>query len=441
MPVLTRLVETLGGGVSIADASGKVLWGDGAGLCRVELDGGFVAGPEGAAQAVAGLLELLAAKENERRDLAGEVLHLYREGHLIGELSEQLAAVLDVGDVGRTALEQAQRLIPATLGGMVVGGAVVAEIGQGMDLDSAFVKSILERGVGEIVNDFVADGRRGQWPAQAVIAAPLKNKQGTIGLIALGVDAGLDGEATYVAAHLKLLNTIAMQAGAAVANALASQKLLEREVERQALQMYLPPQVAEMILSSGGMERLDGVVQPVTVLYADIRGFTTMSERMEARDVVHMLNEFFTAMSGVIFEARGTVDKFIGDCIMALFGAPVESPRAAEDALEAAMGMQQAMTKLNASRLERGLHAIEIGIGIHCGPAVVGNIGSVDRVQYTAIGDTVNVAARLVNLAKAGEIIVSAAVRESIGRDENFEALGNVDLKGRATQMGVYRVR
>jgi len=189
------------------------------------------------------------------------------------------------------------------------------------------------------------------------------------------------------------------------------------------------------------MERLDGVVQPVTVLYADIRGFTTMSERMEARDVVHMLNEFFTAMSGVIFEARGTVDKFIGDCIMALFGAPVESPRAAEDALEAAMGMQQAMTKLNASRLERGLHAIEIGIGIHCGPAVVGNIGSVDRVQYTAIGDTVNVAARLVNLAKAGEIIVSAAVRESIGRDENFEALGNVDLKGRATQMGVYRVR
>jgi adenylate cyclase len=146
-------------------------------------------------------------------------------------------------------------------------------------------------------------------------------------------------------------------------------------------------------------------------------------------------------MSGVIFRCNGTLDKFIGDCIMALFGAPVASDRAAQDALDAALGMQQALKVLNQSRVERNLRPFQIGIGLHCGLAVVGNIGSADRVQYTAIGDTVNVAARLVNKAGAGQIIVSEAIRASIPEFAGFDALGEVDLKGRASKMNIYAVR
>ena len=294
----------------------------------------------------------------------------------------------------------------------------------------------MERGIAEIVNDYASDPRVSGAEAslRSVICAPLRAKQRTVGVITLADTAG----SAYTAAHLKLLNTIAMQTAAAIENAIASQQLLRREVERQALKLYLPPQVADLIFASGGSTQLEGVLQPIAVLFADIRGFTTMSEQMEARDIVQMLNEFFTAMSGVIFESNGTLDKFIGDCIMALFGAPVASGNAVQDALRAAIGMQREMDALNQSRIERELAPFRIGIGLHCGLAVVGNIGSADRVQYTAIGDTVNVAARLVNKAAAGQIIVSEDFRLGLAESAGLEALGEVELKGRASRMNIY---
>ncbi|MCX6612229.1 MAG: GAF domain-containing protein [Acidobacteria bacterium] len=451
LPVVQALVEALGGNIAIEDAGGKLLFGEAtAGPSRFPVSVedevlGWVSGSAEAAASIVSLLGHLAAKELERRALAGEVLHLYREVHLIGQLSEELAAVLDAADVGQAALEQALRLIPGTHAGILFREDLDGPLrplgthDAPLAPESRFVASVLERGVAEIVNDYPADGRAlaEESSLRSLISAPLLTKQRTIGLITLADTGG----APYSAAHLKLLNTIAMQTAAAIENAIASQQLLHREVERQALKLYLPPQVADLIVSSGGTSQLAGVLQPITVLYADIRGFTTMSEEMEARDIVQLLNEFFTAMSGVIFQCNGTLDKFIGDCIMALFGAPVPSERAAQDALDAAMGMQQALMVLNQSRIERNLRPFQIGIGLHCGLAVVGNIGSADRVQYTAIGDTVNVAARLVNKAAGGQIIVSEAIRESLPDFAGFDALGEVDLKGRASKMNIYSVR
>jgi adenylate cyclase len=146
-------------------------------------------------------------------------------------------------------------------------------------------------------------------------------------------------------------------------------------------------------------------------------------------------------MSNVIFQCNGTVDKFIGDCVMALFGAPVASATAARDGLQAAIRMQRQMELLNLSRGRRNAPVFHIGIGLHCGPAVVGNIGSADRVQYTAIGDTVNVAARLVNRAAASQIIVSEDIRACIPDLHRFEPLGEVELKGRAGKMNIYSAR
>lgn len=221
----------------------------------------------------------------------------------------------------------------------------------------------------------------------------------------------------------RIFTTIAAQTGLALSGALTRGELLKREVEQAAMRLCLSPQVADLISASGGGVELGGILQPVTVLFADIRNFTQLSEQMDAREVVLLLNDVFTAMTKVILDAGGTLDKYIGDCVMVLFGAPVPAAGDLQRAVQAAIQMQRAAT-------------IPIGVGLHTGPAVVGNIGSSQRMQYTAIGDTVNVAARLVSIAAPGQIIVSEDVRNLA--DAFFEPLGEVELKGRQRKMNVF---
>jgi adenylate cyclase len=233
---------------------------------------------------------------------------------------------------------------------------------------------------------------------------------------------------------------IAAQAGMALANSLARAEISRQEVERANLSRYLPPQVVDLITSKGGSVELGGVLQPVTVLFADIRGFTRLSEQMDAREVVDLLNDFFAVMTAAIFQSNGTLDKFIGDCVMALFGAPIPSERSPRNALVAAVRMQQQVARLGEERLQRGLAPMRIGIGLHHGPAVVGNIGSAERMQYTAIGDTVNIAARLVSRAEPGQILVSEAMYQAAGASDLFHDLGQISVKGRDAQVRVYSV-
>lgn len=233
---------------------------------------------------------------------------------------------------------------------------------------------------------------------------------------------------------------IAAQAGMALANSLARQEISRQDVERANLSRYLPPQVVDLITSKGGSVELGGVLQPVTVLFADIRGFTRLSEQMDAREVVDLLNDFFAVMTAAIFQSNGTLDKFIGDCVMALFGAPIPSERSQRSALVAAVRMQQQVARLGAERVERGLAPMKIGIGLHHGPAVVGNIGSAERMQYTAIGDTVNVAARLVSRAEPGQILISETMHAAAGGGDLFHDLGLISVKNRDAQLRVYSV-
>jgi adenylate cyclase len=273
---------------------------------------------------------------------------------------------------------------------------------------------------------------------QAAFCSPLTFKGRFLGILYADNLAEPD---VFSAADFCIFTSIAAQTGLAMANAIANQELIEGEVVRQAMIRYLPPQVADLISASGGESRLDGELQAVTVLYADIRGFTTMSEKMDAHEIVAMLREFFSTMSAAVMECNGTVDKFIGDCIMSLFGAPVQSELAPRDGLKAAVLMQRRMLELNAARAKRNAEPVHIGVGLHCGPAVVGNIGSADRVQYTAIGDTVNVASRLAGKAAPCQIIVSENIRACIPDYAGFQPLGEMELKGRTGKLNVYSVR
>ena len=270
---------------------------------------------------------------------------------------------------------------------------------------------------------------------QAAFCSPLTCYGRLLGV--LYADNLVSAEA-FTSADFRVFTSIAAQSGLALASALTRGELTKHQIEQAAMRLYLPPQVADLITSNDGSIELGGVLQPVTVLYADIRGFTRFSEEMDAREVVMLLNEFFTAMTQVIFESGGTLDKYIGDCVMALFGAPVPADDDLVRGLGAARNIQREVARMNASRRRRGLTEIQVGVGLHTGPAVVGNIGSAHRMQYTAIGDTVNVAARLVGKAAAGQVIVSQEVRSAAPSGVEFGYLGEVDLKGREKRLKIY---
>lgn len=246
--VLTALIETMGGGVRVEDPTGKTLVGNSSGgssRLPVSFDGvdlGWVTGPPAATAAIATLLNHLAAREFERRALASEVLHLYREVHLIEQLSEQLAALLDLRAVGKSALEQARRLIAASHGGILVmenPGDPLRSIDHFGDdrpplpESSLLAAAIVERGIAEIVNDCASDPRiLGSQPAlRALMCAPLRAKQRTVGVIALANTTGIP----YTAADLKLLNTIALQTAAAIENSLLCSEMVDAVRDRAQL--------------------------------------------------------------------------------------------------------------------------------------------------------------------------------------------------------------
>ncbi|MEJ7712281.1 MAG: adenylate/guanylate cyclase domain-containing protein [Pyrinomonadaceae bacterium] len=151
----------------------------------------------------------------------------------------------------------------------------------------------------------------------------------------------------------------------------------------------------------------------ITVLFADIRGFTRLAEHAKPELVVQLLNRYFTAMTEIIFAHDGTLDKYLGDGLMALFGAPQATPQDAANAVAAAVQMQRRMIAFNEELQTEGIEQIKIGIGLHTGEATVGYIGSERRSEYTAIGDTVNLAARLESNSNGGQILLTEATAQA----------------------------
>jgi len=218
--------------------------------------------------------------------------------------------------------------------------------------------------------------------------------------------------------------------------------LRQRENLRSSLVRYVSNHVADKILSSGETPTLTGERRRITVLFSDVRGFTTLSEKMPPEEVVALLNSYFERMIDIVFKHEGTLDKFIGDGLMAFFGAPQNDPHHEAHAVRAALDMRVEMAKLQERWMREKQLDIRIGIGIHTGYAVVGNIGSDLKMQYTAIGDTVNLSARLESASKelGTDIIVSEDTRAAIADEFAFQALDSIRVKGRETPISVYSV-
>jgi adenylate cyclase len=230
-------------------------------------------------------------------------------------------------------------------------------------------------------------------------------------------------------------------AAAAAVNAMA-EGLSERDRVKTAFAHYVSQQVMDTVLSSGsGGVQLSGDRRRISVLFCDIRGFSTISERLQPEQVVRLLNDYFETMVDVVFKNRGTLDKFMGDGLMVIFGAPQDDPYQEEHALRAAVEMQHALQALRKKWRPEGID-IRVGIGIHSGPAVVGNIGSSRRMAYTAIGDTVNLASRLESATKelGVEILVSEYTYHAVRGSFQFREMGAVQVRGRSEPVRTYAV-
>lgn len=214
---------------------------------------------------------------------------------------------------------------------------------------------------------------------------------------------------------------------------------LERKRMVRLFERYVSPQVASQIeMEKGDIWR--GRRKDVAVLFTDIRSFTTMSEAVEPEQAVSLLNRYFGLTTKAVFENQGTVDKFIGDSMMAVFNAPQDLEDYVYRAVRAAVTMREGAGELEAEfRKETGIWS-GFGVGIHCGTVVIGNIGTEFRTDYTAIGDTVNVAARLEGLAAPGEILISGEVYERLKGRIEAEYLGERELKGKREEIAVYKV-
>jgi adenylate cyclase len=275
---------------------------------------------------------------------------------------------------------------------------------------------------------------------RSTICAPLVTESNVHGVVYAD---RFDPFSAFSQNDLELISAVAAQTAVAVETIKAHKRLAREEVARANYSRFMPEYVVKQLLENPDSFKLGGINQTITVLFADIRGFTSFAEKEKDKPekVVGLLNRYFSAMSEIIFAHGGTLDKYIGDGLMALFGAPTATPGDAKNALKTAVTMQKRIVELNKELQIEGYDSVTVGIGLHTGEATIGYIGSDQRSEYTAIGDTVNIAARLESNAKPGQILASDATAKLGGEIFTFTALEPLNVKNRLEPVPLFEVK
>lgn len=374
------------------------------------------------------------------------------------ELNRILAADFSLEDIFKKVSEMVFRLTPAgrffvlqrdlTTDELRTSAAefrnpASAQTAEEIMLSKTVVDRVIADRVALLSFDAQADNRLGQAQSivmqgiRSVMCAPLLGRMGVLGVIYVDCQ---EQAKIFSEDDLDLLNAVASEASIAVDNAISHKRLVREELARAKYRRFMPPHVVDEILASPDSLNLGGKNSCVTILFSDVRSFTSMSETLPPESVLQILNKYFADMTPIVWEYQGLLDKYIGDGLMALFGAPTECVGSAGNAVLAAIAMQHQMSEVNEDLKQSNLPEINIGIGINTGTVTVGYMGSEERTDYTAIGDEVNLAARLEKQALGNQIIISRSTLNAVGDQFPVRPSGSIMVKGKKSAIEIYEV-
>jgi adenylate cyclase len=310
-------------------------------------------------------------------------------------------------------------------------------------LSSTLIKHIQDNKTGILSTDALKDERFDGSKSiiaegtRSTLAVPVLDGDALLAILA--IDSMMFTNA-YSQKDLWLLTNIANQTARFIKNLNMTKKIEKDEATRKRFQKLLSPDLAEMVVSGKLKVEKGGENRIATVMFADIRNFTPMSENAEASEILNLLNDYYEVMVDIIFHYEGTVDKFIGDAMMVIWGAPIAHDDDARRAVNAAIDIQEMLVEFNKTREAEGQQQIKTGIGINTGSLVAGYIGSTQTMSYSVIGDTVNTASRLCASAKGGQIYISDETYQEIKNEFNVEKLKSLPVKGKIKPVRIYNV-
>lgn len=386
-----------------------------------------------------------------------DVQELARRLEVTFEINKAVSQLMEMEDLAECILEELFKGVPATRGAVLIakeGGELepvaIREPGTGraaakrLPISQTLLSRVLSRREAVLMTDVLADLEMAGSASivaqgvQSAISAPLIYQDELLGILHL---ENKNTKQAFDKADLDLVASVAAQAAIAVANSRLLDKVKAESEHRSNLQRYLAPELVEQLLDGKLNLEMKGASCQVTVLFSDLRGFTAMSERMDGRDVFSTLNDYFQRMVDVVIDHGGSIDKFMGDAIMAVWGIPTPQENDARRAVEAGIRMQQALSAWNMEREAQGKPPIHMGVGINSGVALAGNLGARQRMEYTVIGDNVNLASRLEGLTKAGQVLISESTMAMVRGLVDATELPPAKVKGKQNAVKVFEIR
>jgi adenylate cyclase len=374
-----------------------------------------------------------------------------RIGH---ELAKAVGAELDLEKLLPEILDKAFELVGADRGAILLKDSagemapryVKTRTGKGDNniiMSRAVMSEVVQNRAAVLSSDATMDSRFSgahsiiMQGIRSTMTVPLLHADEILGLMHLDSQIATNA---FTEKDLQICTGMAAQAAVAIQNARLATRIEQEAQTRAQFSRLIPPAVVEQIVKGELTLERGGRLSEITMLYSDIRGFTSMADGRPPEEVVNTLNEYFEVMVDVLFQHSGTLDKFVGDEIIGLFGAPIPIEDAPLKAVTCALSMMRGLDEFNRTRAAENLDPIRIGIGINTGRVITGAIGSTRALQYTAIGDAMNMAARLVDLAKPGEIILSAETYGKVAHRVEAVPLDPVKLRGIAEPQKIYRL-
>ncbi len=379
----------------------------------------------------------------------------YEKLRIASELNQAIGLEPDVDTLLGKILDEVFKLLPADRGVILLMDPVTHKLepratkkrkqdDEEIVLSNTVINEVFGSGAAVLTSDATLDSRFSG--AQSVMVSgmrstmcvPMIYRSQLYGIVHLD---SLFARGVFSNKDLQILTGLAAQAGRAIDNSYKAKKIEQSALARRDFERLLPPELVEQIVSGKVELQRGGELRETTVLFSDIRGFTRWTEAHEPSHIVSILNDYFELMVDAIHRHHGTLDKFMGDGIMALFGAPISYADDALNAVLCALDMLEGLEELNARLASMGEDPVHIGIGINNGPVIAGYMGSSKSMEYTAIGDHVNLAARLCGVAEPGQILLSENTHNVVHRSIVAKKLEPVVVKGKRDPQNIYEVQ